>query len=86
MTKSRKTVRYARNMPWYRSRVIVGALVAAFATILERTGLVRDIAPNDLAVWTDFALTLLGVIGAGMTVQGRLTQDIAPRITLKDRT
>lgn len=84
MTSS-KPHRYARTMPWWRSRIIVGSLVSAGAAILSRTGLVHDIAPHDLAAWTDLALTLLSVLGAGVAVHSRIDQETTPKITGRHR-
>lgn len=80
-----KPARYPRTMPWWRSRVIVGSLVSASAVVLARSGLTHDIAPDDLAAWTDLVLTILSLLGAGLAVHSRIDQDTAPRIIGRER-
>lgn len=82
---SRKSARYPRTMPWWRSRIIIGSLISAGAVVLERTGLVHDIAPNEMAAWTDLALTVLTVLGAAWAVHSRIDQETAPKIIGRNR-
>lgn len=81
MTSTNKPYRYPRSMPWWRSRVIVGSLVAMVAAILRQTGLVHAIAPEAVTQWTDWILLLTSLVGGGVAVHGRIDQDTAPKIT-----
>lgn len=82
MTRTSKPARYRRSMPWWRSRIIVGSLVAMVAAILRQTGLAHSIAPDDVAQWTDWILLLTSLAGGGVAVHGRIDQETTPKITV----
>lgn len=79
--KTDKPARFPRTMPWWRSRIIVGSLVAMGAAILRQTGLVHAIASEDITQWTDWILLLTSLIGGGLAVHGRIDQETTPTIT-----
>lgn len=69
------------TLPWYKSRVIVGALVSAALKVLFLTGLVGELAPEDEAQWVDVAVLLASFIGDAVAAQARISQTSAPPIT-----
>lgn len=71
------------TLPWWKSRVIVGALVSAGLKILYLTGLIGEVAPEDEAAWLDVAVLLASFVGDAIAAQARLTQKAAPKITGK---
>lgn len=72
------------SLPWYKSRVIMGALVSALLKILFLTGLAGEIAPADEAQWVDIAVLLASFIGDAVAAQARVVQKSAPPITVKE--
>ncbi len=71
------------TLPWYKSRVIVGALVSAVLKILYLTGWVGELAEGDEAQWVDVAVLLASFIGDAVAAQARVVQEVAPPITLR---
>lgn len=71
------------TLPWYKSRVIVGALVSAVLKILYLTGWVGELADADAAQWVDVAVLLASFIGDAVAARARVVQEAAPPITLK---
>lgn len=67
------------TLPWYKSKVIIGALVAIFATLAQRFG-IASLAPDDQADLIDLILTLVGAAGGGTALIARVTQRYAPAI------
>lgn len=78
---TRKPHRFPRTMPWWRSRVIVASLISAGATVLKASGIIHDIAPDTIAAWTDLAMIIVGIAGAGVAIHSRVDQETAPKIT-----
>ena len=70
------------NMPWYKSKIIVGALLAVLAQILSGTGAIAVVTPDDQARLADLIVQLVGAVGAILALGARLTQKRAPSITL----
>lgn len=73
------------SMPWYKSRVIVGALVSAVLKALYLTGWVGELADGDAEQWVDVAVLLASFIGDAVAARARVVQEAAPKITSSKR-
>lgn len=69
------------HLPWYKSKVIVGALVSAASKLLIVTDVAGGLAPGDEAVIAEAIVLGAGLIGDAAALGGRLYQRFAPRIT-----
>lgn len=72
---------FPQTLPWYRSQVIVAALISIITKLLVGFGVIGDIAPE---VNEEIAATVVLVIG-GLAdlwaMRARITQKAAPAIT-----
>lgn len=68
------------TLPWYRSKIIVGTLVALASLLAQKLGLAA-LAPADQRDIVDIVLTLTGAAGGGTALVSRLAQKHAPKIT-----
>lgn len=70
------------NLPWYRSQVIIAALVSIISKLLVGFGVIGEIAPE---VSEELSATIVLVIG-GLAdlwaMRARVVQKAAPPITL----
>ena len=71
------------TLPWWKSRVIVGALVSAALKILYLTGLAGELAPESESEWVDVAVLLASFVGDAIAARARVVQEAAPPITLR---
>lgn len=71
------------TLPWYKSRVIVGALVSAVLKILYLTGWVGELADGAEAQWVDVAVLFASFIGDAVAARARVVQEASPKITVK---
>lgn len=69
------------TLPWWKSRVIVGALVSAICKLLFALGAVAAVAPDEEAAIADALLLVISIVGDAVVVQARLSQKFAPPIT-----
>lgn len=67
-------------LPWWKSRVIVGALVSAVTKVLALSGVTTEIAPEDEAAWIDLVLILASLAGDFIAIRARVVQVSAPPI------
>jgi hypothetical protein len=67
------------KLPWYKSRIIVGAIVSILTKILVATGIL-DATFNDETL-TDAALLVIGGAADLFIMYQRATQKAAPRLT-----
>ena len=67
------------TMPWYKSRIIIGAIISILTKILVATGIL-DATFNDEQL-TDVALLVIGAIADLYIMWQRGTQKAAPQIT-----
>jgi hypothetical protein len=65
-------------LPWWKSRVIVGALVSAVTKVLALSGVTTEIAPE--AAWIDLVLILASLAGDFIAIRARVVQVSAPPI------
>ena len=69
------------TMPWWKSRVIVGALVSIVMKLLVVSGLTGDFTADESQQLVDLALILIGAIGDVVVIASRVRQRHAPAIT-----
>ncbi len=69
------------TMPWWKSRVIVGALLSAALKILYLTGVMGEVAPDQEAAWLEIVVLLASFFGDAIAAHARVTQKVAPKIT-----
>lgn len=68
-------------IPWYKSKVIVGAALSILTKVLVATGVVSDIAPADVEQLANGFVLVAGAIGDMIAIGARVTQKAAPAIT-----
>ena len=76
---------YPSTLPWYRSQIVVAALVSILTKLLVGFGVIGEIAPE---VNEELASTLVLVIGGIadlVAIRSRVTQKAAPSITAKQQ-
>lgn len=73
------------QMPWYKSRVIVGALVSILMKLLVLSGLTGEVSEQETQQVIDLALTLIGAAGDLVAIGARVRQRHVPKITANDR-
>ncbi len=69
---------FPEELPWYKSRIIIGALVSIATKILAATGALNDM---DNEALTDAALLIIGGVADIYILYSRTTQKAAPVIT-----
>lgn len=70
------------EMPWYKSKVIVGALISMIAKLLVVSGLVNEFSPEDSETLTNTIVLVISGVGDLMAFFARVVQKRAPAITL----
>lgn len=70
------------NMPWYKSKIIWGALVSMLGKILVMSGLIGDFAPEEADALTNTIVLVISGIGDLVAISSRVVQKQAPQITL----
>ena len=70
---------FPSEMPWYRSKIIIGAVISVITKLLVATGVI-DGAIDDAAL-TDIILLLIGGVADLYIMYQRWTQKAAPAIT-----
>ena len=68
-------------MPWWKSKVIVGALISILAKLFVISGLTGEITPGETQQVTDLVLIVIGGLGDLLAIGSRITQRYAPQIT-----
>lgn len=68
-------------MPWYRSTIIMAALVSIITKVLVMTGIVSEFAPEAEAELVNALVLLAGGIGDLVAIKSRINQKAAPEIT-----
>lgn len=71
------------SLPWWRSRVIIGAIVSIASKLLVATGAVGEISPEDEGRIADIAVLLVGGVADLVVITARVRQEHAPPITAK---
>lgn len=73
---------FPQTLPWYRSQVIVAALVSIITKVLVGFGLIGEIAPEVNEQLTSTIVLVIGGIADLWALRARLVQKAAPDITL----
>lgn len=71
------------TLPWWKSRVIIGALVSALFKLLFALGLSDEIADDELSAFVEVALLLASFVGDFIAARARVVQKVAPQITVR---
>ena len=71
------------NLPWYKSKILVGAMISMLGKVLVLSGVIGVFAPEDADALTNTIVLLASGVGDLMAFGARLTQKAAPEITLK---
>lgn len=69
------------TLPWYRSHVIVAALVSIITKLLVGFGLIGEIAPEVNEELANTIVLVLGGLADLWAMRARVTQKSAPAIT-----
>lgn len=69
-------------MPWYKSKIIVGAAISILTKILVMTGLISEFTPEQSEVLVNTLVLVTGGIGDIVAISSRVVQKAAPDITL----
>lgn len=70
------------TLPWYKSKIIVGAVISIASKVLVLTGILDQFTPEDSETLTNTLVLIGGGIGDLMAFGARLTQKTAPTITV----
>jgi hypothetical protein len=71
------------TLPWYRSKVIVGAIISFGSKLLVMTGAINELAPEDAETISNMIVLAGGFVGDFLAIYARATQKSAPKITAK---
>lgn len=69
------------RLPWYKSRIMIGAFVSILSKILVLSGVLGEFTEGDQQALVDIIVLLGGGIGDVLVLYGRVTQKTAPTIT-----
>lgn len=72
---------FPSTLPWYRSQVIVAAIVSILTKLLVGFGLIGEIAPEVNEELTNTLVLVIGGIADLVAIRSRVTQKAAPSIT-----
>lgn len=74
------------TLPWWKSRVIVGALISAVFKLVFAVLVVFDVdvpfTADDMQPVADALVLLVSLVGDAMAAQARIVQQAAPPVTL----
>lgn len=69
------------TLPWYKSKVIVGAALSIIAKLLVASGIISALAPEDVDQLANLFVLVAGGVGDAIAIGARVTQKHAPVIT-----
>lgn len=69
------------TLPWYKSKIILGAAISIIAKVLVMGGVMHELAPADSDNLADLIVLVVGGVGDVIAIGARLTQKVAPAIT-----
>lgn len=72
---------FPSTLPWYRSQVIVAALVSIITKLLVGFGVIGEIAPEVNEELASHIVLVIGGIADIVAIRSRVTQKVAPPIT-----
>lgn len=67
-------------MPWYRSTIIISAVISLITKVLVVSGLVSEITPHDQQILSNAVILILGGIADIVAMHSRATQKAAPKV------
>lgn len=67
-------------LPWYRSTIIISAVVSVLTKVLVISGLVKEIAPADVETISNTLVLVIGGIADLWAIKARVVQQEAPKI------
>jgi hypothetical protein len=70
------------EMPWYKSKIIWGALISMTGKVLVLSGAINELTPETSQALTDTIVLLISGVGDLLAIGSRVTQKVAPAITL----
>jgi hypothetical protein len=70
------------TLPWYRSQVIVAAIISVITKLLVGFGIIDDIAPAVIEEMASTIVLITGGLADLWVVRARITQKAAPSITV----
>ena len=73
---------FQEEMPWWKSRIIIGAVVSILTKLLVVSGVTGEIDLNTNTQIVDIVLLLIGAVGDLTAIKARVVQTRAPTITL----
>lgn len=71
------------TLPWYRSRIIVGAIISALTKLAVLSGLVGEVAPEQETEITNAIVLGAGALADLWIMFARVKQMDSPKITAK---
>jgi len=71
------------TLPWWRSRIIIGALISIICKVLVTTGVIGDMSGLDTDQLTDALLLVIGLTADAWIIRERVVQKTAPAIVGK---
>lgn len=77
---------YPQTLPWYRSQVIVAAIISIFSKVLVGFGVIGEIAPESEEELTSLIVLVIGGLADLWAMRARITQKAAPSITATKQT
>lgn len=73
------------TLPWYQSRVLIGALLSAILKLVAAFGVTVQVTDEQTQAIVTVLALLGSLVGDYMAARARVTQVTAPPITLKKR-
>jgi hypothetical protein len=70
------------KLPFYKSKIMLGSIVAVICLVGTQFGLFAEIAPEGQAAIVEDILTVVGAIGGITAAVARVTQRFVPPITV----
>lgn len=70
------------ELPWYKSKILVGALISMLGKVLVLTGVLGEFTTESSEALTNTIVLVMSGIGDLMAFGARITQKTAPEITL----
>ena len=73
------------DMPWYRSRVMIGALLSAVLKLVAALGVTVEVTDEQTQAIVTVLVLLGSLVGDYIAAKARVVQTSAPPLTLKKR-
>lgn len=73
------------HLPWYQSRVMIGALVSAILKLVAAVGVTVQVTDEQTQAIVTVLVLLGSLVGDYVAAKARVTQTAAPPLTLKKR-